>query len=108
MNLQTLLAPLQNVKTHVSSQIELSGIAYDSRKVQKGDLFVALPGEHVQGSEFLDQAAQAGAVAALTDREISTSLPLFVVPDTRYALAVISNIFYEHPSSRLKLYGVTG
>ncbi|HET6267699.1 MAG TPA: UDP-N-acetylmuramoyl-L-alanyl-D-glutamate--2,6-diaminopimelate ligase, partial [Acidobacteriota bacterium] len=108
MNLKTLLAPLQDSSVYGSVDREITGIAYDSRKVGKGDLFVALPGLHFHGLQFLPQAEQAGAVAVLSDRKPDTALPCIVVPNARFALATISNTFYDHPSLKLKLFAVTG
>jgi UDP-N-acetylmuramoyl-L-alanyl-D-glutamate--2,6-diaminopimelate ligase len=108
MNLKTLLAPLQDSSVYGSIDREITGIAYDSRKVSKGDLFVGLPGLHFHGLQFLPQAEQAGAVAVLSDRKPDTTLPCAVVPNARLALAIISNAFYDYPSLKLKLFAVTG
>src|SRR5512136_1307217 len=64
----------------------VTGVAIDSRAVRTGDLFVALPGERVDGHKFVAQAAGAGAVAALVSRTVPVELPQLVVPDTLAAL----------------------
>ena len=108
MDLKSLLAPLEQYKHHGSLDIPISGISYDSRKVKDGFIFAALPGEHFHGIEFLTQAVKNGASAVLSDQRARTGLTSVVVPKARPALAAISNHFYDYPSSRLDLFGVTG
>lgn len=108
MDLKSLLAPLEHYKSYGSLEIPIFGISYDSRKVQKGFLFVALPGLHFHGIQFLPEAVKAGASAVLSDQMAQTNLPFIVVPEPRAALAAISNHFFEYPSSKLNLFGVTG
>ncbi|HEY9766360.1 MAG TPA: UDP-N-acetylmuramoyl-L-alanyl-D-glutamate--2,6-diaminopimelate ligase [Chroococcales cyanobacterium] len=90
----------------------VSGIAYDSRKIAPGDLFVALVGEKSDGHRFLAQAREKGAIAGIVqkNREIENieNFPLFETADTRLALAEISARFFEHPSRAFSLVGVTG
>jgi UDP-N-acetylmuramoyl-L-alanyl-D-glutamate--2,6-diaminopimelate ligase len=89
--------------------IEIGGIAVDSRKVRQGDLFVALRGERTDGHEFLPQAARAGAAAALVEREIpSLPLPAVRVPSTAAALPAAAARFYGDPTAKLAVVGVTG
>jgi UDP-N-acetylmuramoyl-L-alanyl-D-glutamate--2,6-diaminopimelate ligase len=110
MDLKSLLAPLEQYKAYGSLDIPISGIAYDSRKMDAGYLFAALPGQHFHGLEFLPNALKAGAAAVLSDRtpQITLSIPSIVVSHPRMALAKVSNQFYGHPSYKLKLFGVTG
>jgi UDP-N-acetylmuramoyl-L-alanyl-D-glutamate--2,6-diaminopimelate ligase len=89
----------------------VTGIAYDSRTVKPGELFVALPGFHVDGTVFIRDAVRRGAVAAVTQRPEATApegTPLIRVPDTRRALADLSAAFYGYPARRLRVVGVTG
>jgi UDP-N-acetylmuramoyl-L-alanyl-D-glutamate--2,6-diaminopimelate ligase len=89
--------------------LEVSGISTDSRKVRGGDLFVAVRGEQTDGHAFLDQAARAGAGAALVERGIpSPPLPVVRVPSTAAALPAAAVNFHRDPSSRLVVVGVTG
>lgn len=108
MNLRTLLSGLEKYDAAGNLQIDITGIAYDSRKVQPGNLFAALPGLQFHGTEFLRDAEAAGAAAILTDRRVPTELPLIYTDSPRLALAILSAIFYNHPSRNLKLFGVTG
>jgi UDP-N-acetylmuramoyl-L-alanyl-D-glutamate--2,6-diaminopimelate ligase len=91
----------------------LSGLTLDSRSVEPGDLYVALPGAHVHGAAFCADAVSAGAVAVLTDpdgrsRAVASGVPVFVLADPRGRLGEIACWVYGNPSSRLRLIGVTG
>jgi UDP-N-acetylmuramoyl-L-alanyl-D-glutamate--2,6-diaminopimelate ligase len=91
----------------------VTGVAHDSRLLEPGDLYAALPGGQFHGAQFCDQAAQAGAVAVLTDpagrdRAEPCGLPVFVVADPRARLGEVADWVYRHPSRDLLLIGVTG
>jgi UDP-N-acetylmuramoyl-L-alanyl-D-glutamate--2,6-diaminopimelate ligase len=91
----------------------LTGITHDSRAVQPGDLYAALPGSRVHGASFCVAAAGAGAVAVLTDpsgREaaIQSGLPVFVVADPRARLGEVAAWIYGDPSGQVLLIAVTG
>ena len=91
----------------------VTGITHDSRAVQPGDVYAALPGSHHHGAQFSAQAAQAGAVAVLTDPDgrlqaQRTGLPVLAVPDVRARLGEAADWLYGHPSGAMLLIGVTG
>ncbi len=91
----------------------LTGVTLDSRQVQAGDLYAALPGEHTHGAAYCDQAVAAGAIAILTDqagrdRAARTGVPVFVVSAPRDRLGDISCWIYGDPSHRMTMIGVTG
>jgi UDP-N-acetylmuramoyl-L-alanyl-D-glutamate--2,6-diaminopimelate ligase len=91
----------------------LRGVTHDSRAVQAGDLYVALPGSSVHGARFCDAAAAAGAIAVLTDpsgRDAAarSGLPVFVIADPRARLGEVAAWIYGDPSTRLLAIGVTG
>src|SRR5438105_2128319 len=87
----------------------VEGIAYDSRRVQKNFLFVALRGEKTDGHQFIDQAVEKGASVIVTEREEKQArATCLVVENTRPALADLAATFYERPARRLKLAAVTG
>ncbi|WP_433258804.1 UDP-N-acetylmuramoyl-L-alanyl-D-glutamate--2,6-diaminopimelate ligase [Streptosporangium sp. CA-135522] len=91
----------------------VSGITIDSRQVQRGDLYVALPGATSHGADFSAQALAAGATAILTDetgREaaVATGLPVLVVPDPRHVLGQVSAWVYGRPAEDVLVIGVTG
>jgi UDP-N-acetylmuramoyl-L-alanyl-D-glutamate--2,6-diaminopimelate ligase len=91
----------------------LSGVSLDSRAVQPGDLYAALPGARAHGAAYSDQAVAAGAVAILTDpdgrdRAARTGVPVFVVSNPRERLGDVSCWIYGDPSHRMTMIGVTG
>ncbi len=89
--------------------VVVTGVHRDSRRVTPGDLFVALPGEHVDGSEFAHAAARAGACAVLTSAPIAgLSLPQLIAADVRRGLAFASHLVYGEPSAALEVVGITG
>ncbi|HME91527.1 MAG TPA: UDP-N-acetylmuramoyl-L-alanyl-D-glutamate--2,6-diaminopimelate ligase, partial [Myxococcaceae bacterium] len=92
----------------VAAKVEISGVAHDSRRVRKGDLFVALPGTKVDGAQFAGEAAERGAVAIAAEKAVEAKLPSVVVGSARKALAVIAANFYARPADQLKLLAVTG
>ncbi len=89
--------------------IEVRGVAEDSREVRPGTLFVAVPGFHVDGLEFVDAAARAGAAAAVVERPVpGVPVPQLVVAASRTALAAAAAWWNEDPSRGLGVIGVTG
>jgi UDP-N-acetylmuramoyl-L-alanyl-D-glutamate--2,6-diaminopimelate ligase len=86
-----------------------TGIAYDSRKVARGSVFVALPGQKADGAVFAPQAVAAGAAAVVAEREaVETAVPWIVVRDARLALAHLAAEFFGHPSRQMTVVGITG
>jgi UDP-N-acetylmuramoyl-L-alanyl-D-glutamate--2,6-diaminopimelate ligase len=93
--------------------IRVTGVTHDSRQVRPGDLYAAMLGENAHGATFVKQAAEAGAVAILTDplgRERSklAGLPVLVVSDARAALGAVAAAVYGNPAAAMKTIGVTG
>ena len=85
-------------------------IVYDSRKVKKGDTFVAIPGLKKDGTEYIPQAIASGALAIVAEKAVAVppEVKLTVVPSARKALAELAAEYYGEPSKKLKLIGVTG
>jgi UDP-N-acetylmuramoyl-L-alanyl-D-glutamate--2,6-diaminopimelate ligase len=110
MFLSELLARIPAVEWRENTAAEIGGISYDSRSVQKGDLFVAIRGERADGARFIGQAIQNGAVAVAAEGDIDQDprATAIKVPDARKFLAEASRVFYGDPSSELKLVGITG
>ncbi len=109
MQLKTLLAatPVRQVIGSLDRPVE--NIAYDSRRVQRNTLFVALRGEKADGHQFIGEAISKGASVIVAEREEKDPrITCLVVEDTRNALADFSATFYGHPARKLKLAAVTG
>ena len=89
--------------------VVVRGIAYDSRTVGRGSLFVAVPGAHVDGHDFVARAAEAGAAAAIVERHVrGVALPQIVVSSSQRALASAAAWWYRDPSRELTVIGITG
>lgn len=90
--------------------VDISGIAYDSRKVGKGDAFFCIEGEKQDGNQFVGDAVAQGAACIFTQRSDvkAQSVPVIHVADVRSALAQAANYLFDTPSKRLRLLGVTG
>jgi UDP-N-acetylmuramoyl-L-alanyl-D-glutamate--2,6-diaminopimelate ligase len=91
----------------------LTGVTLDSRQVQPGDLYAALPGAHVHGAQFAPQAAEAGAAAILTDPAGAAQIgraatPVLIVDEPRAVLGDVAAAIYGDPTRQLTLLGVTG
>ena len=85
---------------------EVAGVGIDTRKLKTGDLFVAIQGEHVDGHDFLAQAAAAGAVGALVERKVDAPIPQVVVNDTPLALGDLASAV--RAQSNVRVVGITG
>jgi UDP-N-acetylmuramoyl-L-alanyl-D-glutamate--2,6-diaminopimelate ligase len=89
-------------------EVNIVGLAHDSRQVRPGDLFVAIKGLDADGHEFIADAIRRGAVAVVGEQEARLSVPYVLVPDSRQALARLAAAFHNHPARRLRVIGVTG
>ncbi len=95
-----------------AGEATVTGVTHDSRKVQPGDLFAALPGALTHGAAFATLAEASGAVAIVTDAEgadrIDTDLPVLVADDPRSRLGELAAIVYGRPADGLLMLGITG
>jgi len=89
--------------------VEVTGICYNSLKVKKGDIFVAVRGFNTDGHKYIDNAVANGAVAVVVeDEREDLTVPQIVFENTRITLALLSAKFFGFPADKLKLIGVTG
>ena len=88
--------------------IEITGVSYNSKNTKPGDIFVCLPGEHVDGHEYADEAVLNGAAVCVVERRLNIDIPQIVVYSAQEALAKISSEFYDNPSQKISVIGVTG
>jgi UDP-N-acetylmuramoyl-L-alanyl-D-glutamate--2,6-diaminopimelate ligase len=87
----------------------ITGIAVDSRKVDKGNVFIAIKGYTVDSHQYIRDAVQRGAMAVVGSRELSAiGVPYIRVENSRLALAHLAAAFYGHPGKKLTMIGVTG
>jgi UDP-N-acetylmuramoyl-L-alanyl-D-glutamate--2,6-diaminopimelate ligase len=110
MKLQQLAQGVPDAKLEGDGEVEVTGIAYDSRRVKSGDLFVAVEGLHSDGHAYVSDALARGAVAVAVDRDVTVprGMPLLRMPSTRIGLAEVAAEFYGRPSGKLKVAGITG
>ncbi len=114
MRLRDLTEPLEKARIIGDAEAEVSGIELDSRAVSRapgqcGPLFAAVPGEHVDGHDFIGTAVKNGASAVLCERVFEGSgVPQVVVQDVRAALSAVSDAFYGRPSREITVAGITG
>ena len=102
---------LEALKIVGDTQVELSGISYDSRQVKPGHLFIAVRGLVTDGHNYIGKAIEAGAIAIVYDRstaEIPTQATAILVSDSRLMLPQIASTFFGHPEEGLKLVAITG
>lgn len=88
----------------------VTGIAYDSRAVTPGQVFVALKGQHADGTSFARQAIERGAAAIVSEQAApgGVRVPWAIVEDARVALAVLAATLYRDPSREMRVIGITG
>jgi UDP-N-acetylmuramoyl-L-alanyl-D-glutamate--2,6-diaminopimelate ligase len=107
--LNDLISSIRDLTASGPRDVEVQGLACDSRQVRPGFIYCALKGGKVDGAEFIDQAIDAGAVAILSDREASrTGVAWLRSPAPRRAMAALAAAFHGHPSRSLRVAGVTG
>ena len=92
----------------LDGDVEISGICDDTRQMQPGCLFVALPGYKTDGHRYIDQALERGAAAVVCQRPPARPGPWMVAEDSRAALAALSANWFGHPARSLTVVGVTG
>ena len=110
MELRELLAGADVVEITGDTDVEIAGLAYDSRDVRPGSLFFCTPGFTADGHEFAPLAVQAGAVAVVVERrlELEPGVVQAQVTDVRAAMAHAAVRFYADPTAELRVVGVTG
>ena len=111
MLLQELLKGINGIKiTGYSDDVEIVNIAYDSRKVRAGSLFVCIEGFKLDGHDFIKAAIEKGAAAIIASKDVEEAENTVLIkhPNTRKVLAEISSRFFGEPSKKFNLIGVTG
>jgi UDP-N-acetylmuramoyl-L-alanyl-D-glutamate--2,6-diaminopimelate ligase len=110
MLLREVLAAIPDIELREKQITQIRGIAYDSRLVREGYLFVAMKGERTAGTHFLRQALDRGAAAVAAEEEtgLESEVAAIKVPDGRRFLAQASRAFFRDPSSQLRLVAITG
>src|SRR5690625_7335330 len=110
MKLTELLSslPFYETTTQQLDEFEVNKIQMDHRKIQADDLFVCIKGFTVDGHDFAEQAIENGAQIILAEKELDVTVPTIIVADTSRSLAKIAAKFFDYPSEKLPLIGITG
>ena len=108
MQLTNLLNEVNIIEKSGNLDIEITSIEYDSRKVKEGSVFVAIEGFSTDGHKYIESAIKNGAKAVVMQKKCECSVPYIVAQDTRKALSSMANAFYDYPTKKLNLIGVTG
>lgn len=109
MMLNDLLTAINVKATQMTQNILVSGLAFNSKKVEKGFLFVAISGNHMDGHSFIEDAIQNGAVAIIGEKCLEVrNVPYFQVNDSRTALAYLAKKYFQNPTKDKILIGITG
>ncbi|MBE7042978.1 MAG: UDP-N-acetylmuramoyl-L-alanyl-D-glutamate--2,6-diaminopimelate ligase [Ruminococcaceae bacterium] len=107
MKLLQLMGDYQGLQSMVPD-VEIKDICYDSRKVTDGSLFVCVTGFVTDGHRYADAAVKNGAAVLICEHEVEADVPQVLVDDSRKALAYLADRYYDHPSGKMKLIGITG
>ena len=117
MQLKNILAGIENLKVIGNLDINIENIKNNSKDVKENDLFVAIKGFDSDGHLHITEAVENGAIAIIAEQgeftremlnEVPENITLILAENTRYALAISACNFYENPSKKFKLIGVTG
>ena len=109
MNLKVLSKAIKPVSIVGELDRDITAVCYDSRRAIEGSLFVALRGDKVDGTNFIDAAIDRGAVAIVSEKSgLNTRAAHIHVENARQAIADLASTFYRHPSHHVKVAGVTG
>ena len=107
MKLSELLQGLQPLEFHADPDREITGVCYDSRQVQPGNVFVAISGFAVDGHRFIPMAYEKGAAVVLCEHAPESG-EYVLLSDTRWALAIVGANWFGHPAEQMTMIGVTG
>ena len=111
MKLSELLKNVEVLNSLGDADVDITGVNIDSRRIEKGHLFVAIPGTQTDGHNFIPKAIEQGAAAVLCEYFPNTRVPgitYIAVESTEDAVGKVATVFYGEPSQKLKLVGVTG
>jgi UDP-N-acetylmuramoyl-L-alanyl-D-glutamate--2,6-diaminopimelate ligase len=111
MNNEHIKTILHCTALHEGENVEYTDMHFDSRKICKNGIFVAVPGTQVDGHQFVEQAIQNGAAGIVCENlpeQLHNKITYFQVVSSHEALALLASDFYGNPSAQLKLVGVTG
>lgn len=112
VTLKELLKKISYTIDNGNEEIQITSVVYDSRKIEKGCMYICIEGANFDGHTFADEAVEKGAAAIVVQKEIhlkaDTNVTVVRVEDTRYAMAFISAAYFKNPAEKMKIIGITG
>lgn len=110
MKLSKLLRGIDYTIIKGNIEVDINNIQYNSRKVEKEDVFICIRGFAADGHDYAPSAIERGASVIICEKDITTEHPVTIikVKDTRKAMALAAANFYDNPAGKLKLIGITG
>lgn len=114
MELKKILKGIEDIKAKGNLDIEITNVESNSKNIQKGSMFVAIKGFDSDGTKYIKDALQAGANTIviedgtkLNPKDINDKITILSVPNTRKFVAIASANFFDNPSRKFKLIGIT-
>lgn len=98
----------KQVQPAVTTDFEVTMLTQDTREIQPGAMFIAVAGYHVDGHTLVKQAVKKGAKIIVAQKKIDVTVPVIYVQNTERAMAILADVFYEAPSQKIHMIGVTG
>ncbi len=108
MRLEELLERGLGTRIDGDPLVEIRGVRHDSREVEPGDLFVAVPGQHTDGVRYVEEAIDRGASAVASRERLAIDVPLLRVADARESIGALAAAVYGDPTAELDVVGITG
>lgn len=108
MLLNELLTSIEYLSCSGENNVEITGIAFDSREVKPGNLFVCIKGYESDGHKYAKSAVEKGASAIVFENDVECDIPKIKVANSRKALSYLSACFYDYPSKKMQIIGITG
>ena len=108
MKLSQLLDGITLLENHLGQDVEITSLSCDTRTMEQGALFVALPGYHWDGNDFIPEALRKGAAAILCTEAPEGEGPYLIAKNPRAALAILSANWFSHPAKEMTMLAVTG
>ena len=108
MKLSELIKNIKIKEIINNRETDITGVSYNSKTIQKGEIFVCLKGENSDGHDYAKMAVDNGASALFCEKQLELAVPQVIVESTRHQIADLAAAFYEYPSKKINLIGVTG
>ncbi len=108
MNIQKVIDYLKPIKIVNEKNIDITGICYNSKIAKPGDIFVCLVGEHTDGHTWAKDAFQKGVKVFLCEKQLDIPAMQIIVKSTQKTIASLAGVFYDFPTKKIHLIGVTG